>query len=73
MFSSRNGEAVYKYGGHVYAYGDITEQGNEKSHTIGSSAGRRGFLPDWHSELPRNIGRISLGFAKLGQKSLFSK
>jgi hypothetical protein len=25
MLSLRSGAAVYKYGGHVYAYGDITE------------------------------------------------
>ena len=68
MLSLRSGAAVYKYGGHVYAYGDITEQGNEKSRTIGSSAGRRGLLPDWHSELPRNIRKNQKDFAKIRRK-----
>ena len=73
MFSSRSGEVVYKYGGHVYAYGDITEQGNEKSRTIGSSAGQRGLLPDWHSELPPKRRKNPQGFAKIGRKIQNSK
>ena len=52
---------------------DITEQGNEKSRTIGSSAGRRGLLPDWHSELPPKRRKNPQGFAKLGRKFHISK
>ena len=70
MLSSRSGEVVCKYGGHAYAYEDITEQGNEKSRTIGSSAGRRGLLPDWHSELPPKHRKNQQDVAKIGRKIL---